>query len=78
MSEEELEPFKLGPTGEHPKGKLHETDEGEIRLGVASYKGNVVINFATPVAWLAMTPAEAIQFAEVVKNCAVNMKTPEK
>lgn len=57
---------KIGPIGEHPFGKIDETDDGAIQLGIASdhENGTVIVNFGTPVAWLGLYPAQAKQMAE--------------
>lgn len=56
----------LGATGQFPDGKLVYEDEGELRLGVAHDRDNVMINFGKPVAWLAMPPKQAKAFAEMI------------
>jgi len=55
--------MKLGATGKHPQGKLNKDDEGELTFAVAHDDGNVIINFGTPVAWLAMDPQLTADFA---------------
>lgn len=60
----------MGATGQFPDGKLNEHDEGEIRLGVAHDKDNVVIQFGTPVVWLGMPPHEAREFARLILHHA--------
>ena len=65
----------LGPTGKFPKGKLNEDDEGELAFSVFVKAENVIINFNTPVHWIAMLPAQAeelafklIKYAEKIKG----------
>lgn len=53
---EEARSQNLGATGEFPDGRLGSNDEGEIRFGVAADKGQVVLNFGKPVAWIASPP----------------------
>lgn len=55
----------LGATGEYPEGSVGPTDQGGLRAGLAfdPATGRIMINFGKPVAWLAMTPAEALTFA---------------
>lgn len=60
----------VGPTRQFPDGKIHETDEGEIRLAVTHHEGNVVINFGTPVAWLGFPKEQALQLALVIAKHA--------
>ena len=57
---------KLGATGEFPEGKLGEGDEGELQFAVGVHEGNIVIDFGTPVAWVAMPPELARQVAELL------------
>ena len=58
----------FGATGKFPDGKISDDDEGELTLGVAYDKvdGLVRIEFGKPVAWLALDPPAAIQFAETI------------
>jgi hypothetical protein len=48
-----------GPTGKFPAGKHDADDEGELDAAVGHEFGKVVIDFGTPVAWVAMGPDEA-------------------
>jgi hypothetical protein len=68
---------KLGATGKFPDGKLNPDDEGELTFGVACDDwGNVHINFGEPVAWLAMPPEIAINFArELLRHAGVKKFT---
>jgi hypothetical protein len=58
------EPF--GPTGEFPRGKIHESDEGALNIGVANNGKEVIINFGTPIVWVGMPVEEATQFANII------------
>jgi hypothetical protein len=62
--------LELGATGQHPQGQLDETDEGEIRLGVTSKDGKVVIAFGKPVAWFGMDPRQARALAESIRQAS--------
>lgn len=56
--------FRLfGATGQFPRGKLHESDEGELQMGVTVKSGTVIVAFGTPVAWLGLTPQIARDLA---------------
>ena len=57
---------KFGATGRYPEGKLSDTDEGEIRFGVASYRGKVVIDFGKSVRSIGFTPAQAREIADTL------------
>lgn len=54
----------LGPTGNYPLGKLNETDEGEIMMGVSHTPGKVILNFGKPVAWIGFTAEQASELAD--------------
>jgi len=63
--------LNFGKIGTFPQGKVHKSDEGAIRLGVAAdYEhGTVVVNFGTPVVWLALPPENARELAlTILKN----------
>lgn len=53
----------FGATGKFPRGKLHESDEGELQLGVTVNQGTVIIAFGKPVAWMGLTPQIARDLA---------------
>ena len=72
----EAEKAGLGATGKFPEGQLDDTDEGELRLGVAAYKGKVVINFGKPIAWFAMTPEQADTVADMLRSKASEARSP--
>lgn len=59
---------KLGPTGEFPRGKLDESDEGAIQLGMAAdhENGVVRIHFGKPIAWIGLTRDQAMDFAALI------------
>lgn len=58
---------KLGPTGDFPRGKLGPTDEGGLAIGVSKdEKGNVVINFGTPVRWVGIPPEQVATFCRLL------------
>lgn len=57
--------FKLGATGQFPRGPADTTDEGEIRLAMATdhQQGIIRIVFGKPVAWLGLPSKEARELA---------------
>lgn len=59
---------QLGATGDYPAGKLNEHDEGAIQIAVGMQKGKVVVDFGTPVKWIAMDPKMARQLAESLRK----------
>lgn len=56
----------FGATGEFPGGKFTPADEGEIRFGVTSHNGKVIVDFGKPVVWMGMDAAQARGLAEVL------------
>lgn len=52
-------------TGEFPRGKLDDSDEGALKIGIAydKHNGIVRVDFGKPVAWLGLPPSEAINIA---------------
>lgn len=57
---------EIGPTGDYPQGKLNESDEGALNIGLATIDGNVMFNFGKPIVWFAMPLNEAYSFAELI------------
>lgn len=59
---------KFGATGRFPEGKLQRDDQGEIQFGVACDPATrkVVIEFGTPVKWLATNAEQAIELGELL------------
>lgn len=58
-------PF-FGSTGRFPQGKIHPSDEGELRFGVTHRSGNVILEFGKPIEWLGLPPAMARELASVL------------
>jgi hypothetical protein len=59
----------LGGTGKFPEGKLDDTDEGELAFAIGVKNGNVIINFGTPIAWIALEPQMAAKLgAALIKR----------
>ena len=56
----------FGATGRFPRGKLNETDEGELQLSITVDQGTVIVAFGTPVTWIGLTPQNARDFAQVL------------
>jgi len=57
---------EIGATGEFPEGKISEHDEGEIAFAIGHRFGKVLIEFGKPVAWVGMTPQQAIALANAL------------
>lgn len=56
----------LGPTMKFPRGKLHESDEGEIQMGVTVRQGTVILAFGKEVAWLGLPPQQARELGRLL------------
>ena len=64
---------KLGATGEFPKGKLTNDDEGELKMavGIHPQTGKVIVDFGKPVAWIGMDARDALQLASFIRKRAL-------
>lgn len=67
---EQFREMELGPTGRFPEGHLTDNDEGEIRIGITSLKGCIVISFGEPIASIGFTPQQARQVANTLRQHA--------
>lgn len=62
---------ELGPTGEFPHGKIHESDEGELSIAVGhTPDGKVLMDFGVPTPWLGMEPDQAKEIAKALLHHA--------
>ncbi|KKN52374.1 hypothetical protein LCGC14_0612910 [marine sediment metagenome] len=66
----------LGLPNPFPDGKLNESDEGvaEIAIAIEETRGKVIMAFAAPTMWLAMTPDEASAIADDLMNKAQTLR----
>ncbi len=56
---------KLGPTGKFPRGKMNESDEGELKISIGKNKeGKIILKFGTPVTWIDLDPEDAIAIGQ--------------
>ena len=58
----------IGPTGRFPLGKLCEDDQGELKFAIGAdlSKNRVIVQFGTPVEWLALPKDIAIKTAQAL------------
>lgn len=56
----------IGPTGEHPKGKLRDDDMGGLKIAIGTLEDCVFIQFGTPVEYVAFDAPNAIAIAETI------------
>lgn len=61
---DKLEQLGLGPTNKFPMGHLNKDDEGEIRIGITSHGGKIVIDFGKPIHWIGFSPDQAKDIAQ--------------
>lgn len=59
-----------GAIGSHPHGKLTKSDEGSLQFAIGGKDGKVVIDFGSPVAWIGMTPQQAMDLAASIMKRA--------
>lgn len=57
---------QFGPTGQYPDGKLTDSDEGEIRIGITNKDGRIVIEFGKPIYWIGFTKEQAIEIGNTL------------
>lgn len=56
----------LGPTGTHSRGKMHASDEGDLRMAIGHTASEVVIDFGKPVAWIGLEPDKVEELAKTM------------
>lgn len=59
-----------GPTGDHPRGRLHRTDEGGLAIAVTVERNTVIVAFGKPVSWFGMSRVETCELADLLKTRA--------
>lgn len=52
--------------GEFPDGRLNKSDEGAVAVMIGHEKGKVVMQFASPAAWVGFTPDQAMEIAQLL------------
>jgi hypothetical protein len=68
---------KFGPTGEFPRGKFSEHDEGGLNVGIAVKDKTILVNFGSPVAWFGLDHAGAVEFAKTILRRAAEIAPPD-
>jgi hypothetical protein len=65
--------MKLGGTGDFPRGKLNDADEGGLRMAVYVKDRTVMVDFGKKVAWLGLDADTAEKLAnsllDKVREC---------
>ena len=71
-------PPGVGPTHDHPRGKLDEFDEGGLNIAVSHTVNGahrvVRVDFGNPVAWVAMDAETTMAFASLLVKHAMALK----
>lgn len=62
----EMHEAMKGIFGEYPDGKLSPDDEGGLAMAVGHVSGRVKLQFPKPVAWIALSPDDAIALAQLL------------
>lgn len=65
--------MKLGATGRRPLPAVSTDDEGEIQMALSHdpEKRKVYLNFGKPIAWLGLTPEQASDIADTLREHAL-------
>jgi hypothetical protein len=58
--------IKIGPTGEHPHGKLRDDDKGGLNCAVSVVNGVVYLEFGTTLSWVAMSKDETLALIRTI------------
>lgn len=65
---ETTRPENIGKTGKFPQGKLTDLDEGEVVFRIFHYENKVIIDFGTPVEWIAIDRNQALELARTIRK----------
>ena len=59
---------ELGATGNFPDGKIHESDEGELAMAIATdpKKKVVIVEFGKAVKWMGLDKSSALEFGRLL------------
>lgn len=68
---------KFGSTGDFPRGKFSQDDEGQLTLGVGVKDRTLIIDFGKPVAWVGLDYFSAVQFAQTILRRAEEIAPKE-
>ena len=64
-----------GPTGQFPRGKLNEHDDGELRvaLGIDLTTRTIVMDFSRKISWLGLDHRSAKELAAKLEELAESL-----
>ncbi len=60
----------IGPTGDHPEGKMRPDDEGGIGVAVSREGDNVILTFGKPVNWIGLHKSQVVAVCSAMLNQA--------
>jgi hypothetical protein len=66
--------YRPGPTGDYPRGKIDDTDEGGLQIAVGAYKDVVRVDFGKPTAWVGLPPEQAFELARLLTKHAAEIR----
>lgn len=69
LKEKQLQ-TSLGPTGDHPHGRIVPHDEGGLMFGVTVFNGRVIFDFGKPIRSIGFTREGALELAELIRQRA--------
>ena len=61
---------KVGPTGEFPRGRVSDDDEGGVNIGITVEDGTIFLNFGVSLRWIGLGPEEARALATELLSAA--------
>lgn len=64
-------------SGQYPRGKLSEGDEGQLAVAIGVTDKTLIINFGKPIIWVGLDYHSAMQLAENIIRRAQEIK-PDK
>ncbi len=69
---------KLGPTGNYPRGKFSDNDDGELRIRMGIKDKTFIIEFGCPVGWIGFDPQHLVEFINQLRQYVPQKTSGEK
>lgn len=63
-----------GPSGEFPRGKLKDDDQGELTIAIGVRERTLIIDFGPTMGWIGMDKKAALEFGSQIINRAMEIK----
>ena len=69
-------PEGLGATGEFPRGKITESDEGEIKLAIKAdpETQTIIFHFGKPIVWIGFSVEQIDEIIAVLQDKKLNLR----